>query len=380
MIYFDNSATTKPYKDVLDAFVTVSQAYFANPSSIHSKGGESERLLQQARKTVSQLLHVKPQEIIFTSGGTEGNNTAIKGVAMQYATRGKHLITSAVEHASSFETFHALETLGFDVTYLPVDEEGRISVDELKAAIREDTILVSLISVNNETGTIGPIEEVGKLLQEYKKIYFHVDHVQGIGKVPLSFTKAGVDLCTISGHKVHGLKGTGILYKRESVLLSPLLTGGEQEGSVRAGTENVAGIVSLAKALRMTFEYMDAGVRNMEKITSYMRDELEKLPSVVINTPKTQCAPHILNFSVEDVKPEVLIHALDQKEIYVSTRSACASKQTGASRVLLAMGMKEKRASSAIRLSLSYENTMEEAEIVLRELKKAVTELQEIMR
>ncbi|RXZ02465.1 cysteine desulfurase family protein [Fictibacillus sp. S7] len=378
MIYFDNSATTKPYKEVLDAFVTVSQTYFANPSSIHSKGGETERLMLQARKTVAGLLSVKPNEIIFTSGGTEGNNTAIKGIALKHQERGKHLITSEVEHASSYETFHYLESLGFEVTCLPVNRKGEISLEQLENSIREDTILVSLIHVNNEVGTIQPVVDAGKILKKFPKVFFHVDHVQGIGKVPLNLKEAAIDLCTMSGHKFHGLKGTGILYKREGVSLSPLLTGGEQEINVRAGTENVAGIVSIAKALRMSFDKMDAGVETMNRVKEQILEGLSDIQGISINTP-ADGSPHIINFSVDGVKPEVLIHTLDQKNIYVSTRSACSSKQAGPSRILMAMGLGQKRANTAIRISLSYENTLEEAEIVLKELKNAVVQLQTVM-
>ncbi|MDM5339402.1 cysteine desulfurase family protein [Fictibacillus enclensis] len=378
MIYFDNSATTKPYKEVLDAFVTVSQTYFANPSSIHSKGGETERLMLQARKTVAGLLSVKPNEIIFTSGGTEGNNTAIKGIALKHQERGKHLITSEVEHASSYETFHYLESLGFEVTCLPVNRKGEISLEQLENSIREDTILVSLIHVNNEVGTIQPVVDAGKILKKFPKVFFHVDHVQGIGKVPLNLKEAAIDLCTMSGHKFHGLKGTGILYKREGVSLSPLLTGGEQEINVRAGTENVAGIVSIAKALRMSFDKMDAGVETMNCVKEQILEGLSDIQGISINTP-ADGSPHIINFSVDGVKPEVLIHTLDQKNIYVSTRSACSSKQAGPSRILMAMGLGQKRANTAIRISLSYENTLEEAEIVLKELKNAVVQLQTVM-
>ncbi|MDN4526599.1 cysteine desulfurase family protein [Fictibacillus fluitans] len=378
MIYFDNSATTRPYKEVLDSFVTVSQTYFANPSSIHSKGGETERLMFQARKTAAGLLGVKPNEIIFTSGGTEGNNTAIKGIALKHQERGKHLITSEVEHASSYETFHYLEFLGFEVTCLPVNAKGEISLEQLENSIREDTILVSLIHVNNEVGTIQPIVDAGKIIKRFPKVFFHVDHVQGIGKVPLNLKEAAIDLCTMSGHKFHGLKGTGILYKREGVSLSPLLTGGEQEINMRAGTENVAGIVSIAKALRMSLDRMDEGVEIMNTVKERIVDGLSEIRGISINTP-ADGAPHIINFSVDGVKPEVLIHTLDQKDIYVSTRSACSSKQAGPSRILMAMGLGQKRANTAIRISLSYENTMAEAEIVLKEIKNAVVQLQTVM-
>ncbi|MGC4376081.1 cysteine desulfurase family protein [Fictibacillus sp. Mic-4] len=380
MIYFDNSATTKPFKEVLDTYVTVSENYFANPSSIHCKGGETERLIHQARKMTASLLHVKPSEIIFTSGGTEGNNLAIKGIALKHSERGKHLITTMTEHAATFESFKYLESIGFDVTYLPVDEKGRISLEKLEKSMRKDTILVSIMHVNNEVGTIQPILEAGNIIRKYPKAFFHVDNVQGITKVPLSLKEAHIDLCTMSGHKFHGLKGTGILYVREGVTLSPLFTGGSQEGKLRAGTENVAGIVATVKALRMSFDQMKPGVKKMEQIKRFLINELSHIPGVLVNTPETHSAPHIVNFSVENMKPEVLIHSLEENNVFVSTRSACSSKQGGASRVLVAMGFNETRATNAIRISLAYQNTMEEAERFIELLKESISKLQEVMR
>jgi cysteine desulfurase len=380
MIYLDNSATTKPYKEVLDTFVTVSEKYFANPSSLHSKGGEAENLLGTARKSIAELLNVLPSEVVFTSGGTEGNNIAIKGIAYQHQNRGKHLITTGVEHASSYESFQFLETQGFDVTYLPVDEHGRISLEDLKEAIRPETILVSMLHVNNETGTIQPIREIGEILKNHPKVFFHVDNVQGIGKVRLPLKEWGIDLCTISAHKIHGLKGTGVLYVKNGVSLSALFTGGEQEYRKRAGTENVAGIVSMAKALRMILQEMSWKMDQMLSMKIKLIDGLKKMDNVEINTPLEDSAPHIINFSVIGVKPEVLIHSLDKKDIYISTRSACSSKQSGASRILLQMNLGEKRASSALRLSTSYENTIEEIEHVLLVLREEILNLKKVMR
>jgi cysteine desulfurase len=380
MIYLDNSATTKPYKEVLDTFVTVSEKYFANPSSLHAKGGEAENLLGQARRTIAQLLGVSPLEIIFTSGGTEGNNIAIKGIAYQHQNRGKHLITTVVEHASSYESFRFLEQQGFEVTYLPVNEKGQVSPEDLQNAIRPDTILVSMLHVNNETGSIQPVREIGTLLKNHPKIFFHVDHVQGISKVHLPLKEWGVDLCTISAHKIHGLKGNGVLYIKSGVSLFALFTGGEQEYRKRAGTENVAGIVSMAKALRISLQEMNDKMESMVGVKRFYMNGLGELDGVEINTPEDGSAPHIINFSVPGVKPEVLIHALDKQGIYVSTRSACSSKQGGASRILLQMGLSEKRAASAIRLSTSFENTMEEAKIVLNVLKEEILNFKKIMR
>ncbi|MBH0157848.1 cysteine desulfurase [Fictibacillus sp. 5RED26] len=380
MIYLDNSATTKPYKEVLDTFVTVSERYFANPSSLHSKGGEAEKLLGQARKSIAQLLEVAPSEVVFTSGGTEGNNIAIKGIAFQHQNRGEHLITSSVEHASSHESFQYLESQGFEVTYLPVDHNGLISLEELKCSIRPDTILVSLIHVNNETGTIQPIQEIGKILKEHPKIFFHVDNVQGVGKVDLPLKEWGIDLCTISAHKIHGLKGNGILFVKNGVSVSSLFTGGEQELKKRAGTENVAGIVAMAKALRLILQEMKEKKEKLLEIKQFLIEELRSIDGIDINTSIKYSAPHIINFSVKGIKPEVLIHSLDKRDVYVSTRSACSSKQGGASRILLEMGLGENRASTAIRLSTSYGNTLKEAELFLKILKEELINIKKVMR
>jgi cysteine desulfurase len=380
MIYLDNSATTKPYKEVLDTFITVSEKFFANPSSLHSKGGEAENLLTAARKSIAALLDVQPSEIVFTSGGTEGNNIAIKGIAYQHQNRGKHLITTVIEHASSYESFQYLETRGFEVTYLPVNEAGMISIEDLKEAIRPETVLVSMLHVNNETGTIQPIKEIGEILKEHKKIFFHVDNVQGIGKVPLQLKEWGIDLCTISAHKIHGLKGTGLLYIKNGVTLSALFTGGEQEYRKRAGTENVAGIASMAKALRLTLDEMRIQKEKMLAVKQVFTDGLKKIEGVELNTPKKHSAPHIVNFSVEGIKPEVLIHSLDKRDIFVSTRSACSSKQGGASRILLEMGLGERRASTAIRISTSYDNTVEEAKNTLEVLEEEILNFKKVMR
>ncbi|MBD7962633.1 cysteine desulfurase family protein [Fictibacillus norfolkensis] len=379
MIYLDNSATTKPYKEVLDTFVTVSERYFANPSSLHSKGSEAEKLLGQARKSIAQLLEVAPSEVVFTSGGTEGNNIAIKGIAFQHQNRGKHLITSSVEHASSHESFQYLESQGFEITYLPVDHDGLISLEDLERSIRQDTILVSLIHVNNETGTIQPIQEIGKILKEHPKIFFHVDNVQGVGKVDLPLKECGIDLCTISAHKFHGLKGNGILFVKNGVSLSSLFTGGEQELKKRAGTENVAGIVAMAKALRLILQESKEKRENLFEIKQFLIEELRTIDGIDINTPISS-APHIINFSVKGIKPEVLIHSLDKRDVYVSTRSACSSRQGGASRILLEMGLGENRASTAIRLSTTYGNTLKEAELSLKILKEELINIKKVMR
>ena len=286
MIYFDNSATTLPYKEAVDSFIAVTTKYFGNPSSLHGLGAQAEKLLGQARKQTASLLGVKEQELFFTSGGTEGNNIAIKGAALANQSRGKHLIVSSIEHDSVKQAAEQLKQLGFEVTYLSVTETGHVDMEALKREIRPDTILVSVMHVNNEMGAIQPIEAIGRLLKDYPKTLFHVDNIQGIGKVPLSIKEAGIDLCTISAHKFHGLKGTGALYIREGINVFPLFSGGSQEKNIRSGTENVAGAVALAKALRMCLDAAQLGNRHLKDISLFIRQGLQDIDGVRINSPE----------------------------------------------------------------------------------------------
>jgi cysteine desulfurase len=381
MIYLDNSATTKPFPEVIDSFVTVATKYFGNPSSLHELGMKSERLLTQAREQIAAALEVKPSEIIFTSGGTEANNFAIKGVAFQYRHRGKHIITTAIEHPSVSEPCQQLEQLGFEVTYLPVNEHGLVTVEQVKKALREDTILVSIMHVNNEVGAIQPVEEIGALLAHYPKTIFHVDRVQGISKVPLDMKKARIDLCTMSAHKFHGLRGAGILYVRQGIRLSPLLAGGGQEMQLRSGTENVPAIVAMAKALRISLEKYDKQIDYLWEVKQTWLNELKAIPEIQINTPVEHSAPHIINFSLKPgMKPEVFVHELAKNDIFVSTTSACSSKKKAPSKTLLAMGVGDERAESGIRISLSFENTLEEIPLAVAAMKKAIEKLSEVTR
>lgn len=339
MIYFDNSATTKPYNEVLESFLTVSNRYFGNPSSLHKLGVQSEKLLQQARIQMADLLSVKPSEVFFTSGGTESNNIAIKGAALLHKKKGRHIITSSVEHASVKATMEQLEQNGFEISILPVGEDGRVMAEQIEKEIRKDTILISVMHVNNEVGSVQPIKEIGEVLRKYPDILFHVDAVQSIGKIPFNFKKERVDLVSISAHKFHGLKGTGALIVREGTRIAPILTGGKQECNLRSGTENVAGAVAMAKALRMTVEKSKNGVERMLEIQRMLRTSLSQIEGLSIHTPVENFAPHIVNFSIEGIKSEVLVHALEEKDIYVSTTSACSSKIKSPSHTLVAMGV-----------------------------------------
>jgi cysteine desulfurase len=380
MIYFDNAATTKPYPEVMDAFLKVNDIYYANPSSIHSFGGRVEKLISKSRKQIASILNISDKEVIFTSGGTESNNLAIKGAALQYRNRGKHIITTKIEHPSVSNTMKQLESIGYSVTFLDVNEEGVVDPENVEKAIRPDTILVSIMHVNNEVGSIQPIMEIGSLLKKHSRILFHVDGVQAFGKVPVSLQDHPIDLYSISAHKIHGLKGAGMLYVREGVTLSPILSGGEQEGNVRSGTENSGGIVSFAKAMRLYKEESRDGLNKMKDIHRFIREQLETMPRVAVHTPQAVSAPHILNFSIEDFKSEVIVHALDRREVYVSTTSACSSKKSRPSQTLLSMGVGENLADRSVRVSLSFQNTMEEAERFVSLLKQETAQLEKTMR
>ncbi|GGM26495.1 aminotransferase V [Paraliobacillus quinghaiensis] len=378
MIYFDNSATTKPFPEVLESFLKVSQQFYGNPSSIHRFGIDAENLLRKAQNQASELFGVEQEEIVFTSGGTEGNNMAIKGIALAHQNKGRHIITTEIEHPSVIEACKSLETLGFTVTYLPVDSNGIVKFADVKQAITKETILVSIMHVNNELGTIQPVEAIGKMLKEMPRIYFHVDHVQGYGKIPLDMNGTGIDLCTVSGHKIHGLKGTGLLYVKKGTKLFPLLHGGNQQSNLRSGTENLAGIVSLVKAMRLITEKSKTHSEYLKELNQQLRAELLAISFIKINTIEDQ-APHILNISIPGYKPEVIIHALGERDIFISTKSACSSKKTDESAVLKAVGFSHDRTISALRISLSYYNTKEEIELFSRSLQRVVQQLSKVM-
>ena len=379
MIYFDNSATTRPYPEVIDTFTKAAAVYFGNPSSLHRLGAEAERLLAQARKQIAAQLGVESDEVVFTSGGTESNNLAIRGAARAGRKHGNHIITTQIEHASVRDTCLALEKEGFEVTFLPVGRDGRVSLKDLEAELRDDTILVSVMHVNNETGAIQPIAAIGSLLKRYPNVRFHVDHVQGIGKVPLDFKAAGADLCSISGHKFHGLKGTGMLYVRKGIKLEAVFTGGSQENAHRSGTENVPGFAAMAKALRLHLEKGSRHAQRMAAVRAVLYDGLSRMEGVEVNSPPDG-APHIVNFSIPGIKSEIVIHALEEQDIFVSTVSACSSRNKSVSETVKAMFHDEERASSVIRISLSYENDQEEAVRVLEAVRGAIIKLQEVMR
>ncbi|WP_302133072.1 cysteine desulfurase family protein [Thomasclavelia spiroformis] len=359
MIYLDYVATTPLRPEVLTTYNNLLEKYFFNADSIYDKGIEVNRLMEHSRKLISEMLKVKEDELIFTSCGSESNNLAIKGVAFQYQNRGKHIITTAIEHSSVYETCKELEkTFGFEVTYLKVDQKGRISLQELQDSIRDDTILVSIMYVNNEIGVINPIEEIKQIVKKYDKIKLHFDMVQALGKLPINLTD--VDLASFSAHKIYGLKGSGLLFKRRSTTIVPLINGGQQEFGLRGGTSNACSNIVFAKTLRLALEDFDNKAKHIKMINSYARKCLSQVEGVIINSDETCCISSILNFSCPGYKPEVILHDLESEEIYLSTRSACSSKSENISRIMAQLNLDKEIASSALRISFGEHTTIED--------------------
>ena len=363
MIYFDNAATTKIYDDALTSYVQVSQKFFGNPSSLHQLGVDAHQVLTKARSQVASLLSVQPEEIFFTSGGTESNNWAIKGTALEKSVFGKHIITTKIEHPSVLQTCKQLERFGFEVTYLDVDSKGIVSIDQLKESLRKDTILVSVMAVNNEVGAVQPIAEIAKVLEEYPSIHFHVDCVQAVERASQLLSIGRIDLLSLSAHKFHGPRGVGIMYKKFGRKIQALLTGGGQEKGERSTTENLPGIVATTKALRMALEE--------ESVTGELRSQLWKelatKPEIRIFSPEDG-ASHVLCFAIKGVRGEVVVHAFENHGIYISTTSACSSKKADSSSTLYAMDVPTEWATGAVRVSFSNDNTKEEVEQFIKVL------------
>lgn len=363
MIYFDNSATTAIYPLALDTYVKTSQRIMGNPSSLHDLGTQASRLLQQARKQIAELLTVQTNEIFFTSGGTEGDNWVLKGTAIAKRDYGNHIIISSVEHPAISRTAAQLSELGYEVSIAPVDEKGFVIVDKLKELIRPETILVSVMGVNNEIGAIQPIEEISKVLESYPKIHFQVDAVQAIGKVDQAkWLTSRVDFATFSAHKFHGPRGVGFIYWKTGKKLAPLLNGGGQESGQRATTENLPAIVAMSRALRMHLEKKEERPNHTAVIRQYLKEALSGFDKVEIFSGDDNFAPHILTFGIKGIRGEVLVHALEEKQIFVSTTSACSSRKKVDSSTLHAMNVPHEIATTAVRVSLDEANTMAEAE------------------
>lgn len=364
MIYFDNSATTKAAPAVVDTYAKVSERYWGNPSSLHNFGEQAFNLLEQSRQQIADLLGVSLSEILFTNGGTEGDNWAIKGTAIAKREFGNHLITTEVEHPAVHNSMEQLKQLGFEVTYLPVDENGRVSASDLRSAIRPTTILVSTMAVNNEIGAVQPLAEIADVMRDFPKIHWHIDAVQGIGKGlhDLIFNDR-VDFITFSGHKFHAPRGIGFMYKRQGRTIAPLMTGGGQERDLRSGTENLPAIAAMAKALRLLLDDEAAKVQRQQEVRLTILNHIKTFSHVTIFSKDLPVfAPHILCFAIESVRGETIVHAFEEHGIYISTTSACSSKKHVESSTLQAMKIDDGIATSAVRVSLDEHNTLAEAE------------------
>lgn len=382
-VYLDNSATTRAYPEVGELVYKVMCRDYGNPSSMHRKGVEAEHYVKDAKETIAKSLKVNAKEIFFTSGGTESDNLALIGVARANKRRGNHLITSSIEHPAILNTMrHLEEEEGFRVTYLPVDAAGRIRLDALKEALCEDTILVSVMYVNNEVGTVQPIEEAVQMVKAYDpQIIFHSDAVQGYGKYRIYPKRMGIDLLSASGHKIHGPKGIGFLYIGEKVKITPIVYGGEQQKNIRSGTENVPGIAGLGLASEMIYKDLDMKVALMRELKAYFIEGLKKIDRTVIHGLTAEgSAPHIISAGIAGIRSEVLLHTLEEKGIYVSSGSACASNHPAISGVLKGIGAAQEYLDATLRFSMSEFTTKEEIDYTLETLYNCVPMLRKYTR
>ncbi|WP_019802675.1 cysteine desulfurase family protein [Streptococcus mutans] len=363
MIYFDNSATTLPYPEAIKTYEEVATKIFGNPSSLHQLGSQSSRILQASRQQIAELLGKRTDEVFFTSGGTEGDNWVIKGLAFEKQRYGKHIIVSDIEHPAVKESAKWLQTQGFEVDFAPVDKKGVVKVDVLAKLLRPDTILVSIMAVNNEIGSVQPIKAISKLLADKASISFHVDAVQAIGKIATDdYLTDRVDFATFSGHKFHSVRGVGFIYKKAGKKISPLLNGGGQEAGFRSTTENVAGIAAMAKALRIVLDKAKIGQKQLLAMKRILFDSLSHYDDVILFSEMEYFAPNILTFGIKGVRGEVLVHAFEEHDIYISTTSACSSKAGKPAGALISMGISSKLAQTAVRLSLDENNDMSQVE------------------
>lgn len=355
MIYLDYSATTPVNKDVLNTYVESSIKYIGNANSLHKLGTDSKNLIDLATKQIEDILKLKDKEVVYTSGSSEANNLVIKGVLSKYKNRGKHIITTHFEHSSIYGPLNYMSNFGFEVEFVNTDEHGCVDLNHLKSIIRDDTILVSISSVNSEIGIMQPIEEIAKIIKNYPKCYFYSDMTQSIGKIEISLDD--VDFVSFSAHKFYGVKGIGCLVKNKSIVIDPLIHGGKSTSVYRSGTPALPLIVSMSKALRLIYTDFDLKYKHVLNLNSYLRSELGKIRNVYINS-NDKCIPHILNISVIGIKPETLLHALEEYDIYISTQSACSTSSS--SKAVYALTKSEERSKSSVRISLSYLTTKEE--------------------
>ena len=381
-VYFDNSATTRCYDSVKDIVVKAMIEDFGNPSAMHLKGVEAEKYIKSSAESLARLLKVQEKEILFTSGGTESDNLALIGATLANKRSGNHIITTSVEHPAVSQPALFLQEQGFEVTYIPVDSRGVVKMDALKAVLREDTILVSVMYVNNEVGAVMPVEEIAALVHEKSpKALFHVDAIQAFGKYRIYPKKMGIDLLSVSGHKIHGPKGVGFLYINEKAKIQPQILGGGQQGGMRSGTDNVPGIAGLGAAAVEIYKNLEENVENMYRLKEHIAQGLEKIGDIRINgMDLREGAPQILSISVMGVRSEVLLHSLEERGIYVSAGSACSSHKRKPSATLAAMGMSKDQIESTVRLSFCEENTIEEADYFLQVMGELVPMLRRYSR
>ncbi len=380
--YLDNSATTRCSDEAVKIMTKVLQEDFGNPSSLHNKGMEGENYVKAARSEIAKTLKVNDKEIYFTSGGTESNNLAIIGAARAYRRSGNKVITTMIEHPSVANPFAYLEDNGFEVTYLPVDNLGRVDLNALREAMTEDTILVSVMHVNNEIGAVQPIEEIAEIVKSVnKECVFHVDAIQSYGKFRIYPKKMGVDMLSVSGHKIHGPKGSGFLFVKDKIKLKPIILGGGQEWGMRSGTENVPAIAGLGVAAREIYADFDNNIDRMYKLRDRFISEVTKIDGVTVNGPLDHSgAPHITSVSVSGVRAEVLLHALEDRNIYVSAGSACSSNKPAISKTLKAIGLDQKLLDSTVRFSFSIHTTEEEVDYAVSALQELVPMLSKYTR
>ncbi len=357
MLYWDYAAATPPYEEVVQTMEQIMKLHYANPSSLHRAGAEAGKLIRRSREVCAAALAVKPEELLFTSGATESNNLAIKGAALQYEGRGRHIVTTEIEHPSVYESCVQLQKRGWEITFIKPEQTGIVDPARVAAAVRRDTVIVSVMHVNNEVGAVQPLREIGNLIKSLNsRVLFHVDGVQGFGKLPVSLKEWKADLYSLSPHKIRGPRGVGLLYVREGVMLFPLLTGGSHEDGLRAGTENVPAIVAAAKAVRMSGEQREAFVARLTPLRDRLLHFLRDIPEFLVNSNENG-APHIVHFSYPGMKGEVMARKLEELGMAVSTRSACSSRLAEPSRVLLSMGRGVSAASGGIRISLGDSHT-----------------------
>ncbi len=380
--YLDNSATTSCSKAATEKMVELLTQDYGNPSSLHMKGVIAEKYITEAKKKIAKTLKVDEKELVFTSGGTESNNLAIIGSALANKRAGMHVITTSIEHASVTNPFIWLSENGFEVTYLGVDEYGQIRLDELKSAIRPDTILVSIMQVNNEIGALQPIEEAGKVIKAANaKCLFHVDAIQSYGKMQIHPKKANIDMLSVSGHKIHGPKGSGFLFIKDKTKVKPLIHGGGQQKGMRSGTENVPAIAGLAVASEEMYQNLEENRKHLFSLRDYFIEEVEKIDGVTVNGKKDHdSAPHIVSVSIEGVRAEVILHTLEDRNIYVSAGSACSSNKPAISTTLQSIGVKKELLDSTVRFSFSIHTTKEELDYALEVMRETIPMLQRYTR